>query len=653
MASQPNFSIQNGTLYASNDASTFSGTGGPAAFDPNTSQFSDIVNSVGLANEPFQDTVYNVDAGDQVTFVIALQNFGTTGYNLKLRDTLPIGFSLPGSDMTVTDGAGNALAYSGNLFSPVSGLTISAPVAAYNDTSGANVVLITFTATATNALSLPGAAITNSAQIVSYAASNGGTNLAPNSSVQLTATTTVQTATFGVTSVANQPPATLAAGQTTSFDITIALPEGSLPDLRIDEILPQIGSSYLQLVSAQIVSVGSHLTTSAPVVMQPNGSFNLGTVVNTSDNLATAADNVVVRLTVSGAGTTAGTGSISTVVSTANPNGGSTRVSQTVTNTLTLGTPDAPPSLAGTSGAQFSTNSSLTLPFQTLVLTDADAAQVQTLTIHLSDRSLGALSGSGLVTNTSGDAVLTGTVDVVQALARTLLFTPAAGASGTETFSLTLNDGAGGIASGQSALTIAPSTHASSLTHFPISTETVLTSTALGSSTYQQVETYNGAISDIGTQFIYDGDTPLAIVALQTGMLISSQAQQTAVQVKGGINVLDMQHGSSFLVSAAGTNQFLLHADQPDVTWNTIANFHGGDSVILYGFDPDTATKWWTASDGATGYKGATLRLDLDGNGTIDSSLTFAGKTTADTDRFSMISGVAGTSHFLAISAPT
>ena len=126
--------------------------------------------------------------------------------------------------MTVTDGAGNALAYSGNLFSPVSGLTISAPVAAYNDTSGANVVLITFTATATNALSLPGAAITNSAQIVSYAASNGGTNLASSPSVPLSATTTVQTATFGVTSAANQPPATLAAGQTASFDITIALP---------------------------------------------------------------------------------------------------------------------------------------------------------------------------------------------------------------------------------------------------------------------------------------------------------------------------------------------------------------------------------------------------------------------------------------------
>ena len=188
--------------------------------------------------------------------------------------------------------------------------------------------------------------------------------------------------------------------------------------------------------------------------------------------------------------------------------------------------------------------------------------------------------------------------------------------------------------------------------HFPISTQTVLTSTATGSSTFSETELYQGAISNLNTQFLYDGDTPLAVVAQQSGMLITSQAQATAIQLLGGANVLDLQQGSSFLVSGSGTDTLLLHADQAQTTWNTIANFHTGDSVIIYGFTAGTSTqRWWDANAGATNYTGATLRLDVDGNGTIDSSLTFAAKTTADTSHYLIQSGNVGGSNYLSIAA--
>ena len=647
---QPILTLQTASLWASGDNSTFSGTGGPAAFDPFLGEFSDIVSSSGLATEPFQDQLYMVDAGDQVTFVIALQNFAAIpGYNIKLRDTLPIGFAIAASDMAVTDGAGNTLATTGNLFSTTDGMTITPPVAAYSDNSGANLVLITFTAYATNSISLPAATITNNVQLLSYAASNGGANLLASN---ISATTPVQTSSLSVTSVADQTAATLQTGQTASFDITVTLPEGSVQDLRIDEALPQIGTSWLQLVSAQIVSVGSHLTPSAPVVVQPSGSIQLGTVIDAYDNLVTSADQIVVRVTVRGAGGTAGTGTINTIVSTANPNVAGARVSTTVTNTVTLGTPDTPPTIAGISAAQFATTSMRVLPFQNLVLTDPDAAQVQTLTIHLANPALGTLSGSTLATNSAGDYVLTGSIATVQAAARALLFTPTTANTGTETLGLTLDDGAGGVTTSQVALTTAAAAHPdTSLVHFPISTQTVLTSTATGSSTFSEVELYQGAISNLNTQFLYDGDTPLAIVAQQAGMLISSQAQATAIQLQGGVNVLDMQQGSSFLVSGSGTDTFLLHADQPQVTWNTISNFHTGDSLIIYGFAAGTSARWWDASAGAANYTGATLRLDLDGNGTIDSSLTFAGKTTTDTSHYQIQTGSVGNSNYLSIVA--
>lgn len=652
MPTSPILTLQTASLWASGDNSTFAGTGGPVAFDPFLGEFSDIVSSSGLATQPFQDQLYNVDAGDQVTFVIAVQNFATVaGYNLKLRDTLPVGFSIAASDMTVIDGAGNVLTTSGNLFSPTDGMTITSPIGAFDNNSGANVVLVTFTAYALNSITLPSATVSNNAQIVSYAASNGGANLASSSNSSLSASTSVQTGTFTVAAAADQPLATLPAGQTASFDIIVTLPEGSVSDFRIDEALPQIGSSWLQLVSTQIISVGGHLTPSAPVTVQPSGSIQLGTVVDAYDNLVTAGDQIVVRVTVRGGGTTAGSGTLNTIVSTADPNNAGARISSTVSNALTLGAADIQPLISGVSAIQFATNSALVLPFATLALADPDIGQVQTLTLHLSNRTLGTLSGPTLLTNTSGDYVLTGPVATVQAAARALSFTPSVAASGNEIIGLSLDDGAGGVTTSQETLTIAAAAHPSTLVHFPISTQTVLTSTATGTSTFSDVEFYQGAIDNLNTQFLYDGDITLAIVAQQAGMLISSQAQQTAVQLQGGVNVLDMRQGSSFMVSGTGRDTFLLHADQATATWNTIANFHSGDSIIIYGFTAGVSTRSWSTNAGATNYTGATLRLDVDGNGTVDSSLTFAAKTTTDTNLYQIQTGTVGGSGYLSIVA--
>ena len=649
---RPILTIQTASLWASGDTSTFTGTGSRAAYDPFLGGFSSVISSAGLVDQPFADEVYNVDAGDQVTFVIAVQNFSSvSAYDVKLRDVLPVGFVIVGNDLTVTDGAGNPLGTTGNLFDPNGGLILTSPLPVFDAASGANVLLLTFTATATSSVLLPVATVTNNAQIVSYADIEGGPNLSGSSTTSLSATTPVQTGAIVAESAADQPAATLQAGQTASFDITVTLPEGTTQDLRIDQLLPQVGSAWLQLVSAQILSVGAHLSATLPLFVQPNGAIYLGNVTDVPDNLVTGADQLVIRLTVRGGGTTSGQGAINTVISAIDPNNGVNRLSVTVTNTVALGTPDVPPTIAATSGNQYATNSTRVLPFAGLVLTDPDAGQLQTLTIHLSDASLGALSGpASLTAPSSADYSLTGTVAVVQAAARALLFTPNSAAVGTETFSLTLDDGVGGVATSQgTTLTLAPAAHPSDLAHFPISTQTVLTSTATGTSTYAQVETYVGAVDHIGYQFLYDGDTTLAIVAQQSGMLISSMAQATAIQLQGGANVLNMLQGSSFLVSGPGDDTIILHADQPQTTWNTIANFHLGDSITIYGFTAGTSSRWWDAKAGAPGYTGSTLRLDINGDGQVDSSLTFANQTNADTGHFALNEGSVAGLHYLTI----
>ena len=75
----------------------FSGTGGPEGYDPWFGQFADIVSSAGLDGQPFRRPVWNVEAGDEIVFVIAVQNRGSIAqaYDILLRDVMPAGFVMP------------------------------------------------------------------------------------------------------------------------------------------------------------------------------------------------------------------------------------------------------------------------------------------------------------------------------------------------------------------------------------------------------------------------------------------------------------------------------------------------------------------------------------------------------------------------------
>jgi hypothetical protein len=59
------------------------------------------------------------------------------------------------------------------------------------------------------------------------------------------------------------------------------------------------------------------------------------------------------------------------------------------------------------------------------------------------------------------------------------------------------------------------------------------------------------------------------------------------------------------------------------VTWGTLVNFHPGDTVTLWGFDPVNSSEYWDGAAGITGYTGPTLRASI-GGGAVTTSVTFA-----------------------------
>jgi Ca2+-binding RTX toxin-like protein len=104
-----------------------------------------------------------------------------------------------------------------------------------------------------------------------------------------------------------------------------------------------------------------------------------------------------------------------------------------------------------------------------------------------------------------------------------------------------------------------------------------------------------------------------------------------AIYAGGSYDVIDGGLGSNFLSGGAGMDSFFVdgRATNGPSTWSTIADFSPGEHVTIWGYQPGLSKLAWAANGGAAGYTGATLHGDLDGNGQVDTSITFSGLTQA------------------------
>lgn len=652
----PVLRLQTGTLFASNPASTFTGTGGPWGFSVFTSQFGGIVSSAGLAAEPFDDTVYAIQSGDEVVFVAAILNTtpGQRAFDLRLRITPPPGFAAPadGINLAVTDGAGTDLAASGDLFGP-NGLLIASPLMGYDPDDGQNVALITYTLQATASLPGPLATITSRADLLYVAATPGGTGVATPAPVS----TTLVTAAPDPVVVAEADPSAIAAGQTVTFDIRIPLPAGTLQDLKLETVLPP-GAAGLSFVSASVTNVGAGLQLGTPVI-DTNGTVRFGNVTATPG----AADNTLgVRLVLRAEGTSSGPATLRTIVSAAAAGPSNTRWSADISSSVGVVVPPAPPLLAGLWTAQRATTTIAVLPFGGLDLatTPNGTTRTGTLAITLRDATLGRLSAptagnpaaGGSIDSNGTSFVVSGTFAELQAAARRLVFTPAR--VGTEHFNLTLADDAGGVAQDStSTLTITPSFDLDrAAQHFARAPASAfLTATADGHRTLAIGEEYHGPVDYLRHQYIYDGADKVVILAQTPNVFVKNFVGDAAVALHSGQNVVDAGKGSNFLVGGTGNDVFFLDATSYAATWNTIVGFNPGDIATLFGFKPGISRYWWEDRAGAPGSEGRTLRADLTGRGTIEASLTFAGTTAAVTNTYALTTGAVGGVDYMTIFA--
>ncbi|NTW98682.1 MAG: hypothetical protein HGB35_01835 [Geobacteraceae bacterium] len=142
-------------------------------------------------------------------------------------------------------------------------------------------------------------------------------------------------------------------------------------------------------------------------------------------------------------------------------------------------------------------------------------------------------------------------------------------------------------------------------------------------------EYYTGPATAAGgapINFQYLGDN--------TGEVLIGTANNDFINIGGGVDAVDAGAGndvidggtdSNFLTGGAGIDIFFSDGRGGVTTWSTITDWQAGEQLSVWGWTPGTSRiAEWTQA-GAAGYEGLTMHADLNGDGTIDTSVTFSG----------------------------
>ena len=125
-------------------------------------------------------------------------------------------------------------------------------------------------------------------------------------------------------------------------------------------------------------------------------------------------------------------------------------------------------------------------------------------------------------------------------------------------------------------------------------------------------------------QFIGDSSNEV-LIGTASNDFINVAGGVDAVNAGDGNDVIDGGTGSNFLTGGAGTDIFFSDGRGGVTTWSTITDWQAGEQLSVWGWTPGTSSVVAWVRAGAAGYEGLTMHADLNGDGTIDTSVTFTG----------------------------
>ena len=134
----------------------------------------------------------------------------------------------------------------------------------------------------------------------------------------------------------------------------------------------------------------------------------------------------------------------------------------------------------------------------------------------------------------------------------------------------------------------------------------------------------------LNLEYIYPGTNEDDVVAgTNFNDFMNLAGGNDAVHMGAGDDVVDGGGGSNFLSGDSGRDTFFLDGRFLVPVWSCITDWEVGEALSLWGWQAGVSKATWSESDGLPGYKGATMYADIDGNGKVETAITWAGKATS------------------------
>jgi len=131
--------------------------------------------------------------------------------------------------------------------------------------------------------------------------------------------------------------------------------------------------------------------------------------------------------------------------------------------------------------------------------------------------------------------------------------------------------------------------------------------------------------------YVYPGTSRDDIVAgTDRNDFMNLAGGNDAVHMGDGDDIVDGGGGSNFLSGDAGRDTFFLDGRFGVPVWSAITDWEPGEVLTLWGWTPGVSKAAWAEDDGLPGYTGATMFGDLDGNGLVETAVTWTGVRIAD-----------------------
>jgi serralysin len=139
-------------------------------------------------------------------------------------------------------------------------------------------------------------------------------------------------------------------------------------------------------------------------------------------------------------------------------------------------------------------------------------------------------------------------------------------------------------------------------------------------------ERYSGPVKYLNNQFL-GSDSREAVGGTSQNDFINLLGGDDACNSGDGDDVLDGGAGSNFLSGGSGHDVFFLDGRGGQTTWATITDWQSGEELSIWGWRPGVSTVTWSAHEGTAGYEGVTMHADLNGDGSVDTSVTWTSMT--------------------------